>query len=269
MPDREVAAAYREASTELVLQREHERAALVEALFTGVIADPATLGEATRSLGLPANGPYLVVAAETGTAGGDALPGIEAALRVRAIGSAWWMLPDQQVGVLALRADQEEAVFAELRRHHARIGVGPLYGSLLDTPQALRFARLALTDLGSGDCGVLHFDDHPLVMLMAAAPIEAARMAQNFLGPLLALPPEERDRLLGTLETWFAAGGSASATGRRLYVHPNTVRYRLRRIETLTERSHSDPRAVLEIGAALHAVAARPGHRSAGSDPAQ
>ncbi|MFD0363427.1 PucR family transcriptional regulator [Nocardia sp. GCM10030253] len=249
-----VAAAYRETTSELMLQREHERSVLVEALFTGVIADPATLGEASRILGLPPTGRYIVVAADVPSPGREALPGIEAALRVSQIPSAWRLLPDQQIGVLSFPSDREAAVLKPLRRRGARVGVSPPYEALPETPQALRFARLALAGLRGRTSGVAQFDDNPLAMLVAAAPVEAERMVRVRLGPLLALPREERTRLLETLEHWYGSGGSAVETGRRLYVHANTVRYRIRRIEELTGRSLNDPQAVLDLGAAVQAL---------------
>ncbi|MBW0274621.1 transcriptional regulator, Fis family protein [Nocardia sp. MH4] len=248
-----VAAAYRERSSELMLQREHERSVLVEALFTGVIADPATLGEATRILGLPPRGRYVVVAAEVSAAGREALPGIESTLRHARITSAWRLQPDQQIGVLALPADREPAALAALRKHRARIGMSPPYESLTETPQAWHFARLALVGLADRASGVARFDDNPLGMVVAAAPVEAAHMVDMRLREVLALPNDERGRLLETLETWFAAGGSATRTGERLYLHANTVRYRLRRVEKLTGRSLADPAAVRDLGAALQA----------------
>ncbi|WP_411576681.1 PucR family transcriptional regulator [Streptomyces mutabilis] len=98
------------------------------------------------------------------------------------------------------------------------------------------------------------FDDYPLAMVVAAAPAEAARLVQVTLGPVLDLPAGERSRLLRTLEHWFASGGSANATSQSLFVHPNTVRYRIRRVEELTGRSLSDPRTTADVGAALLAV---------------
>ncbi|TLF81177.1 helix-turn-helix domain-containing protein [Nocardia cyriacigeorgica] len=50
------------------------------------------------------------------------------------------------------------------------------------------------------------------------------------------------------LRTWYAD------TGRELFPHPNSVRYRPHRIEEVTGRPLSDPRAVLELGAALRAL---------------
>jgi DNA-binding PucR family transcriptional regulator len=56
------------------------------------------------------------------------------------------------------------------------------------------------------------------------------------------------------LQAWFDAGGSAVETGKRIYCHPNTVRYRLRRLQEHTGRSLDDPKAVAELLAALDAL---------------
>ena len=40
--------------------------------------------------------------------------------------------------------------------------------------------------------------------------------------------------LLETLDAFFAAGGVLESAARALFVHPNTVRYRLRRIGEVT-----------------------------------
>ncbi|MFD9330338.1 PucR family transcriptional regulator [Streptomyces sp. NPDC060065] len=249
-----VAATHRETTAELTLQREARRSALVEALFTGVIAD-STLWEAARELGLPERGPYAVVAAAAGAPGVEPLTGIEAALRQAQLPSAWRLLPDQQIGLVALATSAaENTCLRILRRAKARVGVSPGFPSLRDAPQALRFARLALVGLPGTSPGVARFDDNPLAMLVAAAPAEAAHLVNVVLKPLLDLPVSERARLLKTLQHWFAAAGSAADAAQSLYVHPNTVRYRMRRIEELTGRSLTDPRAVADLGAALLAV---------------
>ncbi|MFF4352844.1 PucR family transcriptional regulator [Streptomyces sp. NPDC001530] len=252
-----VAAAHRETTAELTLQREARRSALVEALFTGVIADRITLWEAARELGLPERGPYAVVAAAAGAPGEEPLTGVESALRQAQLPSAWRLLPDQQIGVVALATSTaENTCLSILRRTHAdaRMGVSPCFHSLRDAPQALRFARLALAGLPGAGPGIARFDDNPLAMLVAAAPAEAGHLVDVVLKPLLDLPAAERARLLETLEHWFAAAGSAADAAQTLFVHPNTVRYRLRRIEELTGRSLSDPRTAADLGAALLAV---------------
>ncbi|MFH9861322.1 PucR family transcriptional regulator [Streptomyces sp. NPDC017202] len=250
-----VAASYRETSADLALRREARRSALVEALFTGALADRTTLWEAAGQLGLSERGPYAVVAAAVPDPGQESLPGIEGTLREAHVPSAWRLLPDVQIGVLSLGHSGAEAVGLRLlRRHGARVGVSPLFDSLRDTPQALRFARLALNRVPGDGPGVARFDDSPLAMLVAAAPAEAGRLVEVVLGPVLAVPVAERARLLETLGQWFTAGGAAAEAAKRLYVHPNTVRYRLRRIEELTGRSLSDPAALADLGTALHTL---------------
>ncbi len=252
-----VAAAYRETTAELTAQRQARRSALVEALFTGAIAE-RTLWETARELGLPDRGPSLVAAASADAPGEQPLAGTESALRQAGIPCAWRLLPDQQLGLAALSTPTAEATCLRvMRRSGARVGVSPSFDDLRDTPRALRFARLALSGLQGAGPGVARFDDDPLAMVVAAAPAEAAHLVDVVLRPLLDLPAAERARLLETLEHWYAAKGSATEAARGLFVHPNTVRYRLRRVEELTERSLSDPRAVADIGAALLAARRR------------
>ncbi|MFJ5534875.1 PucR family transcriptional regulator [Streptomyces sp. NPDC093261] len=254
-----VAEAHRETTAELTLQRQARRSALVEALFTGVIADRTTLWEAARELGLPEHGPYAVVAAESAAPGTEPLVGIETALRQAHLPSAWRLLPDQQIGLVALTTRAAESTGLRiLRRAHARVGVSPGFHSLRETPQGLRFARLALASVPGSGPGVARFDDKPLAMVVAAAPAEASHLVRVALGPVLDLPAPERARLLDTLEHWFAAAGSVADAAEGLFVHPNTVRYRLRRIEELTGRALSDPRTAADFGAALLAVHSRP-----------
>ncbi|MFJ4840591.1 PucR family transcriptional regulator [Streptomyces sp. NPDC088746] len=249
-----VAGAYRETSAELASRGQARRSGLVEALFTGIITD-RTLWEAARELGLPAHGPYAIVVAEADATSEDPLAGVEAALREAQLSSAWRLLPDQQLALIALpTAAAESTCLRILRRTRARVGFSPRFNSLRDTPQALRFARRALSGLQGPGPGVVRFDDNPLAMVVAAAPAEATHLVRAVLQPLLDLPVAERARLLRTLEHWFAAAGSASAAARSLFVHANTVRYRLRRVEELTGRPLSDPRVTADIGAALLAV---------------
>jgi DNA-binding PucR family transcriptional regulator len=73
------------------------------------------------------------------------------------------------------------------------------------------------------------------------------------LGGLLELPEEELDLLLGTFEAWVRASGSANVAGAELFCHPNTVRYRMRRIEAGTGRVLANPGDVAELVTAVRA----------------
>jgi PucR C-terminal helix-turn-helix domain/GGDEF-like domain len=252
----ELTVAYREAAGELLLAGARERSALVEALFTGGIPDRDTLWEAAKLLRLPWEGMFVVVAAEAPGLAQEGLPDVEALLAGRGIGSAWRLHPDIQTGVVSLRhADALPVLLGLLGGGvRARAGVSPVYRSLGDTPRALHYARLVLASLPAGAPAVAQFEQTPLRVLAAAAPDAAGELARAVLGPVLDLPAQDRSSLLGTLQAWFDAGGSAVEAGKRIYCHPNTVRYRLRRLQEHTGRSLDDPRAMAELLAALDAL---------------
>jgi hypothetical protein len=72
-------------------------------------------------------------------------------------------------------------------------------------------------------------------------------LTKGVLAGLDDLSPDERSLLLATFRSWIDHGGSATEAGRALYCHPNTVRYRLRKLEERTGRSVGDPRSMLEL----------------------
>jgi hypothetical protein len=57
--------------------------------------------------------------------------------------------------------------------------------------------------------------------------------------------------LMETLDAFFAAGGVLESAARTLYVHPNTVRYRLKRIAEVTGLSPLNPRDAFALRMAL------------------
>ncbi|KAA2264325.1 PucR family transcriptional regulator [Solihabitans fulvus] len=68
----------------------------------------------------------------------------------------------------------------------------------------------------------------------------------------VARPLEEASgALLETVDTYLEVGGVLESCARKLFVHPNTVRYRLRRVAELTGRNANDPRDALVLRVAL------------------
>lgn len=60
-----------------------------------------------------------------------------------------------------------------------------------------------------------------------------------------------RGALVETLAAYLDSGGSLEATGRRLFIHPNTVRYRLRQVADLTGLHPARPREAFTLQIAL------------------
>jgi DNA-binding PucR family transcriptional regulator len=59
------------------------------------------------------------------------------------------------------------------------------------------------------------------------------------------------DVLLDTLRAFLDAGGALEATARALFVHANTVRYRLRRVSEICGESPTDARGAFTLQFAL------------------
>jgi len=255
-----MAAGYRDAMTARVLNREHERSALVGALLEGRITETRTLWETAEILRISRRGPYVVVAAEVPELGRQAISDAENRLRAEDISSAWRLLPDLQVGIVVLRTPGQLSRLVALLTSRAthRVGVSPQYQALEQTGQGLRFARIAMTAAAPGRAQVTVFDQAPLAVTASSTPEVMGHVVDSVLGPLAGLPAAERSVLLDTLEAWRDGGGSASQAAARLFVHPNTVRHRLRRISAATGRSLSAPRDVAELCLALEAARQNP-----------
>jgi hypothetical protein len=81
-----------------------------------------------------------------------------------------------------------------------------------------------------------------------AGDAEARRRLRHDVYTVLARANGE---LLETLDAFFAAGGTLESAARSLFVHPNTVRYRLRRIAEVTGFSPLVPRDAFALQVAL------------------
>jgi PucR C-terminal helix-turn-helix domain/GGDEF-like domain len=232
---------------------EAERANLIDSLLHGRVIEEYSLWEAADCLRLPSSGPYVVIAGEVDPVGGEGLPQIESKLRSLDIFSAWWLLPDLHVGIVHIKNDKHlgDALALVSRIATARVGVSARFDDLRDTAQALRFARVSLR--GRLDPGLLVslFDGSILASAAVSAPEVLVKLVEPTIDCFAGLPDQERDVLFETFQAWVDNDGSMRTVGELLFCHPNTVRYRLHRIEQRTGRSLSKPRDVAELCLAL------------------
>ncbi len=116
-------------------------------------------------------------------------------------------------------------------------GVTALSGAWHEAGSAQRLATLR----GGTAISVVTSDEvasHEL--LLATVPASVLRsFRERLLGPLVAYDDRHRAELLPTLREFLACSGSWNACAAKMYVHVNTVRYRIRRIEELTGRDLS------------------------------
>jgi hypothetical protein len=248
--------AYRETIADQARHNLQVRNAALTNLLDGDPGDGSRLWESAAMLNLPHQATFVVVAAETPHAGAEALPGVDETLRRHHIASAWLLETERQVGVIAVRPPITVTkvchYIAPLA--HGRVGVSEPYTHLDESAAALRQARIASVAATPGTCELIRHEQHPIAVLLASTPELGRNVASAVLGSVLALPAPDRDALLSTMRAWFAENGSPSATAARLHMHRNTVRYRLRRVETLTGRSFAEPTAVGELHLALEST---------------
>ena len=94
---------------------------------------------------------------------------------------------------------------------------------------------------GRGGAGAGTGPEPPLhELLLANVPTPVLHSLRNrLLGPLKDYDDRHNAELMTTLKSFLACDGSWSACASLMYVHVNTVRYRISRIEALTGRDLS------------------------------
>ena len=225
------------------------RSALIDSLLESRVFDDCSLSVVADNLRLPKDGPFVVIAAEVGSGGGEPLPVIESKLRSLDLYSAWRLLPDWQVGIVHVVSEQrlDQVVALVSRTAVDRVGVSARFNDLRETPRALHFAKVTLRGRPDHASPVAVFDGSILATAALAAPDVMVKSAGTALACFGDLPDDEREILFETFRVWQETDASVGVAAERLCCHPNTVRYRLRRIEKRTGRSLSRPRDVAEL----------------------
>jgi len=244
-----VVAGYREEQKRELLGEAAQRPFLIDSLLAGRVLDRWSLWEVASCLRLPANGPFVVMAAEVPAVGREALPEIESKLRSRDVYSAWRLQPDLQVGIVHVKSERrfDEILGLVSRSAANRVGVSARFDDLHDTPQALHFAKVMLRGRPDEASPIAVFDGSILATAAVSAPEVMLKLIGNTLDGFDDLPYAEREMLFETFRVWQDNDASVRSTAELLICHPNTVRHRLRRIEKHTGRSLSRPRDVAEL----------------------
>lgn len=149
----------------------------------------------------------------------------------------------------------------EAARHSSMVLARPAVTGL----RALRasYGR-AVADSGlvraAGTSGPVVLPDE-LVIPRALALLDEADQ-RSLLAPLqtiLGLPPPHRSAYLHTLDALRRSGGSPAGAAAELCIHVNTLRYRITRIEEMTDRRLDDPADRMALDLAVMLVMLRGG----------
>lgn len=244
-------AGYTAAAERLSGDRNRALRDLLDDLLTGRHSSAGALADRTARLGVRLPDPYCLLVAEADPA--HPAPARDATAPEAAAAATAADLADGLAGegsgtvlmttrgpraVLLLPAQAAEALPSALTLHHWRGCV--ISGEPAEQlPTAYRLAADALDTAPAHAYGaeaLLREADAYVLALLGARPTAAPeRVAQAVLGPLLR--PDRRH--LGEALDAYLDTGSATAAADLLHLHPQTLRYRLRRIRELTGR---DPR---------------------------
>ncbi|MFI6515040.1 PucR family transcriptional regulator [Spirillospora sp. NPDC050679] len=264
-----VAEGYRDAARESAENLRLQRARLLALLLAEPPADPAALGPLAAAAGWPIPGRVTAVA----LCRRDAAPrAVRAAAQCNAplevpdgalvdfsMPEPALLLPDSDSDSGHAGGDAVTDALKPLLRDWV-VALGPPVPAGR-AAESLRWARDTLTLVRRGlidGAGLVRGAEHlpSLVVFRAGELIEDA--AQTRLAPLRSLSPAQRDRLTRTLRVLLEHNFNAVQAGRRLRLHPQTVRYRLRQLQTLFGDDLRDPRRCLELELILRAGPIRP-----------
>jgi DNA-binding PucR family transcriptional regulator len=248
--------------TALVMLFERQAADAQQQMRTDLVADlvagrgdRAELTTSARAYGLDPARPFCLLA----LVGDDPAGRRALALSAHAAVGARGIVGEHDGVVVALVADQEAgALAASVASRLGRAGgatvagVGPL-DDVAAVPaaftEAVRTVR-AMVALGHAGTGAAAADLGFAGLVVGSEP-DVGDYVQRILGPVVAYDEARGTDLVGTLEGYFAAGGSPRHAATTLHVHVNTVAQRLERVTALLGPTWQQPDRSLEIQLAL------------------
>jgi hypothetical protein len=228
-----VGAAHREVEIEQAREEQQRRDAFLLALLTGTL-DAAELRREGATFGIDPDRAYVPFRARALEPGG-------APHRIAGEGGLAMALDRDLAGIATATPPALPRLV---------VGLGPAV-RLDALPAAFAMASRALqTAVAFGQEGAFTLADLSIRPAILADEALGDAFAARYLEPLATLGRLGAE-LEETLYAWFDEGRRIDDTARRLHVHPNTLRHRLRRFEQATGANLRDPRDLVELWWAL------------------
>jgi PucR C-terminal helix-turn-helix domain len=137
----------------------------------------------------------------------------------------------------------------ELRDRRAVVGPSRAWTQAQSSYHRVLQARTLRLDLDG--VGPIDTDAHLVALVLGADREAADDLRRQVLAPLDQLRPNTAERLAETLRSWLLHQGQRDAVAADLFVHAQTVRYRMAQLRELYGERLNDPQAVLELLVAL------------------
>jgi hypothetical protein len=152
-------------------------------------------------------------------------------------------------------ADELRGLVAERPGLNIAAGISEMAASVSQLGEALETARRGMESArhGPGPVSIMSVADiDSFDLLLASLPGSVRRsFRDHLLGPVEEYDARHGSELLRTLDIFLETCGSWQRTADELYVHVNTLRYRMQRIEELTGRRMSSMRDRTDLYLAL------------------
>lgn len=152
--------------------------------------------------------------------------------------------------VLLLRSGSRATLTDALAGRSAVVGP-PL--AWVRFPEAVRLTELTAEVRGTKPDPTF-VEDHLAALALRGEPGALAVLTTRRLAPLDPLRPSQRERLLATLHSWLRHWGARNEVAAELFVHPQTVSYRLKLLRELLGESLDDPAVRFELQLVLAAT---------------
>jgi len=131
------------------------------------------------------------------------------------------------------------------------IGIGKCYPSVLDLSNSFNQALEVITLARKIDIDnrVLHFDDFIIYHFLRSnvSDENLLKFYETTIEKLVQYDLDNNSNLIETLEEYFKNQGNASVTAKSLYLHRNTLLYRLNQVSKILNVDLEDSEKVLEL----------------------
>ncbi|MDU2066610.1 MAG: PucR family transcriptional regulator ligand-binding domain-containing protein [Sporomusaceae bacterium] len=172
------------------------------------------------------------------------------------------LLPAVKVGSFhKTNEDLLSEIAAELRIAFPQVKIAAGLGKSADSPIEIRRSyheaskALLFGEYSASSESIYLYEQLGIFKLLLDLPQETLyNYYKEVMEPLLAYDRKYKSDLVTSLYVFFEENGNAVQTAKRLFVHRNTLDYRLKKIEDVTGRNLANPyeRLTLQVGALIH-----------------